>query len=74
MKGAEVLSVNPKNALLEETGSPLADELSELIRDPPKQIEIGKRCSFTNKDGWEDPPALDISSLSSLTSKVAFGV
>lgn len=73
MKGAEVLSVNPKNAWLEETGSPLADELSELIRDPPKQIEIGKRCSFTNKDGW-DPPSLDISSLSSFTSKVAFGV
>lgn len=69
LKGGQTLSAN----WLVEEDPPDITGWSDATRDSPRWIVMGKSCSLTNKPA-SDPLSLDMSTRSSLISKVAFGV
>lgn len=74
-KAAEDLSILPNATSPEEIHPPLLKLgiWSEMMRGSPMWIRTGDMLSLTYRFGL-DPPSLDISNLSSLTSIVALGV
>lgn len=69
LKGAQTPSIN----WLEDKDSPETTVWSDATRDSPRWTVMGKSSSFTNNPA-SDPASLDMSTRSSLISKVAFGV